>query len=469
MSKKKVLIIVPHNLYIRNYIQCNAFDGLEEDFDCYYAGSEQITIREQLSQKTNFVGFYKENRKQSKRSFDYFNVLMYKYRHKSSSFEFRVRRTYDIYKSSLLNNIKVILSQAIKLRFSLLKKIFGKYKVRVLSYEPFFKLYKRKFERLYRTNSDLLRMIKAVKPNIVLFPSSAYDPIGLDIVKSCKMFNISSFFLIDNWDNLSSKSILLEKPDYLGVWSQQSKEHAIGIQNFNESNIHILGTPRFNHYFKTRNLNLSSHFNFKYILFVGTAAAFDEAGILVKINDIMERNRSLFEGVKLVYRPHPWRQGKDTIADKNLYHVVIDPQLEGSYLKQISTITVQPNLSYYPALIQNSEFVMGGLTSMLIEALIFRKSFFALAYDDGINLTSPHNMYKYYVHFQGLEDLEAIRFCTSLENFSDEFIQYYRDRGPLDVKKIDKQRDYYLSQNEEYEYKDKLKLVVQEILKENAN
>lgn len=463
MSKERVLIIIPHNMYIRNYIQSDAFNSMEQQFDCFYIGSDQITIRDELALKPNFIGFYKENKKQNRRSHNYFNVLMFKYRNKSSSFQFRIKRVYDMPRGTLLNTVKIIISQASRLRFTLFRKYCEKYKVKFLSSGLFFRLYKQSFEKLYKVNSDLFNAINELKPGIVLFPSSAYDPIGVDIVKSCRTLNIPSLFLIDNWDNLSSKSILFEKPDHLGVWSQQSKEHAIDIQDFTESNIHIIGTPRFDQYFKKRDSYLPSYFDFKYILFVGTAVAFDEAGILERIDQIMEDNR-LFEGIKLIYRPHPWRQGRDTIADRNLRHILIDPQLKEAYLKQNSTIAIQPSLDYYPALIKNAEFVMGGLTTMLIETLVFRKSYFALAYDDGKNLTSQHNMYKHYVHFRGLENVEAIHLCTDLKNFSTEFTEHWRDRENVNIKNVDMQREYYLFQDEKYEYKDKLKSVVQKIL-----
>jgi hypothetical protein len=209
---------------------------------------------------------------------------------------------------------------------------------------------------------------------------------------------------------------------------------------------------------------LDSYFPFPYILFVGTAVAFDEAGILIKINQIISENQDTFKGVKLIYRPHPWRQGSDSIADMDLPHIIIDPQLKDSYLKRDSTSSVQPNLSYYPALIKNAEFVMGGLTSMLIESLIFRKYYLALAYDDGVNLTSQHNVLKYYVHFKGLENVDSVNIIHDLENFADTFKEHWNNRNNIDKGNVDLQREYFLSQDEQCEYRDKLNLVVQEIL-----
>ncbi|MEJ6981619.1 hypothetical protein WG906_14220 [Pedobacter sp. P351] len=468
MIKSKILVVITGNEYIRNYIQSDALRALESEYDCYFLGSDQITIREQLINKPNFLGFYTEDPKQKGRSYSYFNVLMYKNRNQCSSFKFRTYRTY--YKpESFYNTIKLILSESVKLKFDFLRKFKEKSKVRIFSRTPFFNYYESKFKKLHLINPLLLSAIEKNKIDIVLFPSSAYDPIGVDIVQACRKFHIPSLFLIDNWDNLSSKSILFEKPDYLGVWSQQSLEHATEIQGIEKSNIFILGTPRFNHYFKDRDRDLPSSFNFRYILFVGTAVAFDEAGIITKINQVMEDNQHIFSGVKLLYRPHPWRHSKDSIADKDLPHLVIDPQLKDAYLKKDASYAIQPSLDYYPSLIKNSEFVMGGLTSMLIETLIFKKPYFALAYDDGINLTSPHNVLKYYVHFKGLENVEAIKFCTELQDFPSQFIEQWNERGDINSKKVDDQREYYLSHDQNMEYKDKLKSIVENIITKDAH
>ena len=468
-SQIKLLIIISGNEYIRNYIQNDSLKSLEEEYDCYYIGSEKITLRDQLIAKKNFLGFYPENKEQNQRSFDYFNILMYKYRNKSTSFVFRTFRTFNLPRYGPFKVILTILSQAVRLNFDVLKKYLVKLKVMILSTGLFFSYYKRKYENSCVINQELSDLMDKADPDLVLFPSSAYDPIGVDIVKLSEKRGTPSFFLVDNWDNLSSKSILFEKPDYLGVWSQQSLEHATDIQDFDKSRIHIIGTPRFNQYFQTRDSQMDSFFPFPYILFVGTAVAFDEAGILEKINQVMDENQDIFKGVKLIYRPHPWRQGSDTIAGLDLPHIMIDPQLKNSYLKQDTTTAVQPSLDYYPSLIKNAEFVMGGLTSMLIESLVFRKYYLALAHDDKKNLTSQHNVLKYYVHFRGLEYVDAVNIIHNLDNFADKFKQHWNNRNNVDAQLADKQREYYLSQDAGIQYKDKLRSVVEKILAENAN
>jgi hypothetical protein len=87
--------------------------------------------------------------------------------------------------------------------------------------------------------------------------------------------------------------------------------------------------------------------------------------------------------------------------------------------------------------------VTGGLTSMLIEALIFRKRFLALVYDDGKNFTSQHNAFKYYTHFQGLRSVNAMAFCESIDKLESTFINTWRTRKIVDIEEVDLQRKYF--------------------------
>ncbi len=461
---KKILIVLSTNEYVRNYIESGAFFDLEKDFNCFYLVSNKVDLNLLKKNNINFT-IYIDDPDQSLMSYNFFITLMFRYRKKSSSFKFRINRLFFIRGNTDIEKFQTIIHDIIKFNFKSLKiLIFRFYKIVLSSNIPFF-FYKELFYIKHKLNNKLVENVFIYNPSLILFPSSAYDPIGIDIALiSKKNHQIKSFFLIDNWDNLSSKSILYDKPTYLGVWSKQSLKHAIEIQNFNKNAIFILGTPRFNHYFHDRNINLISHFNFKYILFVGTAVEFDEAGILISLDKLMEKHNNIFQSIKILYRPHPWRQGKDSILDMNLKHVIIDPQLMESYSKSDVSSSVQPDLKYYSSLIKNCEFVIGGLTSMLIEALIFKKTYFALAYDDKKNLTSQHNMFKHYVHFKGIENISAIHLFENLENLEVEFLDFYNTYLLRVIDNVDDEREYFLYQHEKLNYSNLLNNAVKEIL-----
>ena len=440
LAKAKLLIVISSDHYVRNYITTDAFKELKKDYKCSYLLSKAVKDSSHFSSDDN-VRYYGFDQGIHSKHFKMFNLLMWRYRNKSKSFKFRIKRIYGL--NLLFPENTNLFIRALKTIWRVLRWLKNKSAFDLFSNRVVFPLYYKHLKKTLVINPDIASLIEELRPALVLFPSSAYDPDGIDLVRVCDKFKIPTLFLVDNWDNLSSKSVLWVKPTHIGVWGEQSVEHACEIQGFHISQVTCLGTPRFDEYFRVRDTCLNSYFDYKYILFVGTAIAYDEAGALEKLNKIITENQGLFAGVKLVYRPHPWRQGVDTIIGMNLAHVVVDPQLVDTYSREDSSQKAQPAISYYPSLLQNAEFVIGGLTSMLIEALIFRKRFLALVYDDGKNLTSQHNAFKYSKHFEGLDTVEAISLCDNINKLEDSLIDVWQRRDNLDAEKVDGQRRYY--------------------------
>jgi len=253
---------------------------------------------------------------------------------------------------------------------------------------------------------ELVRVVGEVNPDLIIYPSSAYDPDGNDLARISRIMGIPALFLIDNWDNLSSKTIFWAYPNHLGVWGQQSKEHAIRIQGFKPEQVTPIGTPRFDEYYGPKP---PSPFEFKYALFVGQAIAFDELTPLRIIEQCIERSH---DDIKVVYRPHPWRQARlcdDRFDEAKFQHIILDPQVKSAYYKKDHGF--QPDLKYYPALVKNAEFVVATPTTMLMEALVCHKQVLLLAYDDGIHLTTPANSLTNYEHFKGVTELEGVKPC----------------------------------------------------------
>jgi hypothetical protein len=460
-SNLNILVVISGDEYIRNYIESDSLTSLENNYNCYIICSSKVKNIKEISNKNNFIGFYQENEEQSKNAFEYFNILMYKNRNKSKSFKFRIRRLFDV--NNIKLNSKSILS-IFRYIYHISKNYLNYFSLIVKSSVIIYWFYKKKYEINYKINSELEKFVSIINPQLIIFPSTAYDPIGNDIVKIGKTKNIKTLFIIDNWDNLSSKSILYEKPNFLTVWSEQCKKHAIVIQGFRNENIHILGSARFNDYFLKRDHFLKSHFKFRYILFVGTAVKFDEIDVIYRLDKIISSNKN-FEGIKILYRPHPWRQSDEILSLDNLNNIIIDPQIQTEYYKKNTSTDVQPKLDYYPSLIQNSEFVIGGLTSMLIESLIFRKRYIALAHDDKKNLTSQHNILKNYIHFDGIEHIEAVNICNDLNDLESLMEMAVCKRDQEDFIKCDLQREYFLYKKQNINFRDHLLEIIDKILK----
>ena len=78
------------------------------------------------------------------------------------------------------------------------------------------------------------------------------EPEFIKLVKISKFLKSKILFLVDNWDNISSKTIFIEKPDAISVWGDQTVKHANLIQKINKKKIFKLGSPKFDNYIQLK-------------------------------------------------------------------------------------------------------------------------------------------------------------------------------------------------------------------------
>jgi len=259
----------------------------------------------------------------------------------------------------------------------------------------------------------------------------------------------------------------------MAVWGQQSVEHAWEIHGLPAERVFPVGTPRFQHYFDTiktirsTGQNPESPYPFPYVLYVGCAIPFDELSSLKILDEVLKAiNQHRTEPLRVVYRPHPWRQKRscpDVLNLDDFSYVVLDEQLKEQYYQPQRSGLFQPSLAYYPKLLANAELVVGPLTTMLLEAAIFRKKILAIAYDDGVHLTTPHNALKYYRHFEGLTDMPGMRFSHRKANFGEDFMNWFNIAPEqVDWAGQSEKLGYYLFQDDQ-SYPERLKRVLDRI------
>jgi len=458
MNKNKILIVISSNLFIRNYILTDAFSKIEAEYECHYLVNKNTTMVNEIIDKKGFKEFYEIDKKTQKVHQKIFDTLMWRYRSKSSSFLFRIMRS-----TPDLMRVWSGPKSRIHLRFVkwLVIKPYISVKRILLDIDKIYQWYFTRLTNKIQPNSILRSHIESNKYDLVIFPSSAYNIDGIDIAWICEENNINSLFLIDNWDNLSSKTIMWKKPSYIGVWGEQSKQHAVDIQNFNSNNIFLLGTPRFDNYFKDRALEINNYFDHQYILFVGTALDFDEEGLLLTIDNVIEKHKKKWGNIKIIYRPHPWRQNTSQVKESYGINIFTDPQI--LLADNDKSTRTQPELEYYSGLIKNAEFLMGGLTTMLIEGLIFRKHFLAFVHNDNKHVTNMANAWKYFEHFKYLDRVDAITFSHIELDVEQKMIECWNKRKVISCSKVDKQRSWYLF-GDESNYHDRLLSHVDKII-----
>tara|TARA_Y100000590_G_C15611856_1_gene974125 strand:- start:176 stop:1366 length:1191 start_codon:yes stop_codon:yes gene_type:complete len=369
---------------------------------------------------------------------------MWRYRKISSSFYYRLKWFSQVNHPQLENQknfqkiIFIFLNFIKVIKFRIFIQFFGN--------KIIFKLFKKFYMDIIKPNNDLRKYINKIKPDLILVPSQAQCSMDNDLIKLSKSKNIKTLFLIDNWDNLSDKSVMWNKPDYIGVWGEQTKRHAIKIQKFNKNKISTIGTPRFENYFIKREKKLPSHFKFEYILFLGTALIFDENKILRILDNFFLKYKKLTSNLKIVYRPHPWRMSKEKINIKKYKNVIIDPQVKHIYLNKTNpnkSMKFQPDLNYYASLIKNSKFVVGGLTSMLIESSIFYKHYIVTALKEK-QFNNQYNSLKYMVHFKELNKLKNVLISKTSEEIKKNLLYCFYKDNKINKHLTNEKRKFFL-------------------------
>jgi hypothetical protein len=252
--------------------------------------------------------------------------------------------------------------------------------------------------------------------DLLLIPSGGREPAAVMSIASCEAVGVESFLLLDNWDNISSKTVFWKKPTFLGTWGPQSSGHAISIQNFTQSQVFDLGSPRFDVYLKSNGLTDQSHErkNRRYILFLGSHLFFEEIEILLRLDQILSDSTSELFGFRVVYRPHPHRIRGFNFFNHTFENVQLDQELVGHYTSEDKSSQYVTSLEHYPKLVSGAIFVLCGLTSMIIESLILEKPVGVFVHSEHGNATSPHIVYGNYVHFEGLENLSNVVLISEL-------------------------------------------------------
>jgi len=110
---------------------------------------------------------------------------------------------------------------------------------------------------------------------------------------------------------------------------------------------------------------------------VGTALDFDEEAILALIDDVVEKNKNIWGDIKIIFRPHPWRQNNSAVESSYGVNIITDPQILAA--NNDKSTKIQPRLEYYSGLLG------------LVGGLIFYKQFLAFVRDDSQHITNMRN------------------------------------------------------------------------------
>jgi len=419
----KVLVVFSEDNFVRNYLRTDALVSLSRAQEVSIVADRLLALAPEIGNDPRFKGFFTVDLRVAKRHHMFFNVFMWRNRRKSRTFFYRWMRNSGWDLVEKMRGCAKLWSAIRWIPGALLNP--SGLRVPFWGNPLLFPLAKFLLLRRLPINPELSALVAADNYDLIVFPSAAFDPVSVDLTRLGKKLAIPTLCLIDNWDNLTSKTSFWTKPDHLGVWGEQAKEQARRIHDFPPDRVHPIGTPRFDQYFSSRGVaHPSPLYPFPYILFVGSAMPFDEIGTLHFLERILSELESAPPELKVVYRPHPWQQKRKTKSEfraADFSRTVLDMQIAEAYdsgvKREVTDPSFQPELDYYPRLFQGAILVMGPLTTMLLEGALALKPIIGIAYDDGHHANTSR---RYFTHFDGVEAIPSFLICDDPSELSAE-------------------------------------------------
>lgn len=387
---KKILYFIPQDGIARDHLNGSALTKLLD------GGSVGLVVSSSLSEKglsfvpkDKVVGTYKPLKTKKDFLSHFFSVRIYAlaYRKKSSTFAIKIKSYRN---SSLYHRLLYYLYYIVTLPgiFFLLKKVI--HAIFFSSYEEI---------------KDVKKIIEEQKPELVIYPLILINHLGIELIRLSHIYNYKTLFVTNSWDNLSSKSVFITLPDYLGVFGPQALVDAVSIHNMPFDRVFQLGCARYAGYFPLSQKTVPP-FGFKYVVFAGASLAIDEISLLKELDKIIEEKKY---DIKIVYRPHPHRFERkcdDLFRPEEYLHTIIDPQIAEVYFREkqgnvhITHNQNYPDLDYYPSLLGHALFLISPLSSLILESALFNTPSLILAHDDKVH-DLPPSLIKQFQHFEG--------------------------------------------------------------------
>ena len=335
---KKIIICIPSSYY-EKYLKFNAFQLLEKNYEVIYViNKDKFDNLSLFKNKKKF--FYNSNKKDDVKYLKAIHLSMIFNKNRCKTLKYQFMQQYPDYfdyikinrqknfELNKKNGLLALVTNTIKY-FSRL--FFRRLRIIFLSSKPVYPLFKKLIIDKFKLDNDLKKIFQKINPDITIYPSHCLEPESIKLVKISKFLKSKILFLVDNWDNISSKTIFIEKPDAISVWGDQTVKHANLIQKINKKKIFKLGSPKFDNYIQLKKKKLSRIINDPYVIFIGIIKPYNEIDALKKLDNEISKNRKIYKNLKVLYRPHPGREHLIRLASKsNLRNIIFDPNMSKS-------------------------------------------------------------------------------------------------------------------------------------------
>lgn len=284
-----------------------------------------------------------------------------------------------------------------------------------------FPIYRRKVIREVGRCLPLEQAIDDFAPDLIIHPSVLEGLFIADLAFSSKARGIPFLALMNSWDNPSTKSMVVDQPDALGVWGEQTKQHAIHFMGTPPDRIHILGAAQFDVYRQAPTVSRQQICQAlgvdpsKYlVVYAGSSKSMNEIKHLHLLEEAIEKGT--LSNCSVMFRPHPWRSpapDEPDFFEIPWRHVAMDPTMRPSYNSPKNEAPSKINLTDYMDthnLLSAADCLISNVSTILLEAALHGTAVACMASDEEIENNTFLRIVHDSVYFKELiEGLEIPR------------------------------------------------------------
>jgi hypothetical protein len=282
-----------------------------------------------------------------------------------------------------------------------------------LFYSLLMKSFKKKVKKI---QSGQYNFIKSLKSQIVIFPSTGAEEVIFELFELARIENKKTVMVIENWDNLTSKTTFPINPDFITVMGKKSLNQARDIHKIPSENIHITGLPKFEKIIEQRLVQqykelISTKIKF---LYLGYSLPYNEHKVVELIHNALLK---LFgnEGFELTYRPHPFKQKRffeNELAIPLSENFKIDSRNSATLAESKMLPTIDMD---YVSDLKRFDLIVTTPTTMVLEIMLLGIPCLVDGLDDGIHTTSPFFTLNQYLHQEDILEIPEVKIAKNID------------------------------------------------------
>jgi hypothetical protein len=276
--------------------------------------------------------------------------------------------------------------------------------------------------------------------DLLIALSQASEPTAIAPIVFGQKFKVPSFLVIDNWDNLASKSVFPLEPNAIACFGNQSANFARNIQRFKHTVVHPIGSARFEVY---RDLIESTARNYsKEIVFAGSSSAAQDQDLLEILNNYCDSSKG---DIKIKYRRHPYpydpHGNKVNLEDietrfKNIY--VENYQEKGNSLQSLEDTCKS---------LSQTRVLIAMPTTFLLEGILCRIPTILISFKSKVVRYNSYRVLKELEHFKGINEVDNIYIVSTPDELFKQLDLQLQDKSVIQTHP--KGLEHYVSWNSE--------------------